>query len=114
METNMSNKQLTKAREAAAVANQGNDYSSKSKRMITSTLNRVLTQDDGIRARNIAEALVTKAENGDISAIKEILDRTEGKIMAQNHVTAEINNNQPIYVITGIDDNDTIESLDDK
>jgi len=110
----MSNKQLTKAREAAAVANQGNDYSSKSKRMITSTLNRVLTQDDGIRARNIAEALVTKAENGDISAIKEILDRTEGKIMAQNHVTAEINNNQPIYVITGIDDNDTIESLDDK
>ena len=52
--------------------------------------------------------------NGDISAIREILDRTEGKIMAQNHVTAEINNNQPVYVITGIDDNDTIESLDDK
>ena len=42
----MSNKQLTKAREvtetATAAANQGNDYSSKSTRMITSTLNRVL------------------------------------------------------------------------
>jgi ribosomal protein L17 len=82
--------------------------------MITSTLKRVLTQDEGIRARKIVEALITKAENGDISAIREILDRTEGKILAQNHVTADINNNQPVYVITGIDDKDTIESLDKK
>jgi len=35
METSMSNKQLAKAREAAAAINQGNDYSSKSKRMIS-------------------------------------------------------------------------------
>ena len=110
----MNNKQLAEAREAAAAINQGNDYSSKSKRMITSTLKRVLTQDEGIRARKIVEALITKAENGDIAAIREILDRTEGKILAQNHVTADINNNQPVYVITGIDDKDTIESLDKK
>ena len=49
----MNNKQLAEARETAAAINQGNDYSSKSKRMITSTLNRVLIQDDGIRARKI-------------------------------------------------------------
>ena len=110
----MNNKQLEAARNKAAVVNQGNDYSSKSKRMITSTLKRVLTQDEGIRARKIVEALITKAENGDIAAIREILDRTEGKILAQNHVTTDINNNQPVYVITGIDDKDTIESLDKK
>jgi len=34
--------------------------------------------------------------------------------MIQNHVTADINNNQPVYVITGIDNKYTIESLDTK
>jgi len=29
--------------------------------------------------------------------------------MKIKNVTAEINNNRPVYVITGIDDNDTIE-----
>jgi hypothetical protein len=33
--------------------------------------------------RAIADALVAKARNGDIMAIREVLDRTEGKVSAR-------------------------------
>lgn len=33
--------------------------------------------------RAIADALVAKARTGDISAIREVLDRTEGKVSAR-------------------------------
>lgn len=79
--------QLALARERAAEVNKGNTYSSKSNRLLSETLNRVLIQQDGIRARTIAEALVSKAEDGDISAIKEVFDRTEGKAVARTELT---------------------------
>jgi len=79
--------QLAAAREKAAEVNKGNTYSSKSNRLLSETLNRVLIQQDGHRARMIAEALVTKAEEGDISAIKEVFDRTEGKAIARTEIS---------------------------
>lgn len=79
--------QLALARERAAEVNKGNTYSSKSNRLLSETLNRVLIQQDGHRARMIAEALVSKAEEGDISAIREVFDRTEGKAVARTELT---------------------------
>jgi len=79
--------QLALAREKAAEANKGNTHSCKNNRLLSETLNRVLIQQDGARARMIAEALVTKAEEGDISAIKEVFDRTEGKAIARTELT---------------------------
>jgi hypothetical protein len=50
-------------------------------------INRAIAQDDGNRLRAIAEALLTKAADGDISAIKEFADRVDGKVMQQVEAT---------------------------
>ena len=98
--------QLAAAREKAAEVNKGNTYSSKSNRLLSETLNRVLIQQDGHRARMIAEALVTKAEEGDISAIKEVFDRMEGKAVAKQELTGADGGDLVVKVVTGIDDED--------
>jgi hypothetical protein len=50
-------------------------------------INRAIAQDDGNRLRAIAEALLTKAADGDIGAIKEFADRVDGKVMQQVEAT---------------------------
>ena len=77
---------LADARVKAAEANQGNTNSSKNNRLMNDTLRRVLVQGDALRARKIAEALVSKAEDGDVSAIKEVFDRMEGKALAKTEI----------------------------
>lgn len=62
-----------------AGAPKGNTNSSKDNRLWANTIKRAVTQSDSKRLRAIAEALLTKAEEGDISAIKEIGDRLDGK-----------------------------------
>lgn len=42
-------------------------------------INRAIAQDDGKRLREIAEKLLTMAADGEIAAIKELADRTDGK-----------------------------------
>jgi hypothetical protein len=49
----------------------------------TDAINRAIAQDDGVRLRAIAEALLTKAAEGDMAAIKEFADRTDGKAVQQ-------------------------------
>ena len=46
--------------------------------------------------RAIADALVTRARNGDIAAIREVLDRTEGKATAPDPQQAQP---RPINII---------------
>jgi len=46
----------------------------------TNTLRRALLAEDGKRMRRVADALVSKAEEGDVPAIKEIGDRIDGKV----------------------------------
>jgi hypothetical protein len=46
-------------------------------------INRAIAQDDGVRLRAIAEALLTKAADGDMAAIKEFADRLDGKAVQQ-------------------------------
>ena len=50
-----------------------------------------LTQADGesTKLRKIAEKLVEKAIEGDMQAIKEVADRTDGKPMQQVEVAGE-------------------------
>lgn len=57
----------------------GNTNSSKNNRLWAETIRRAVVQSDPDRLRRIAEALLTKAEGGDINAIKEIGDRLDGK-----------------------------------
>lgn len=60
----------------------GNNNAGKS-RPFAEAINRAIAQDDGKRLRAIAESLLTKAAEGDISAIKEFADRVDGKVMQQ-------------------------------
>ena len=59
-------------------APEGNDYSSKNNRLWRNTLHRIAVQQPE-RLRKIAEALYSKAEEGDLNAAKEIGDRLDGK-----------------------------------
>jgi hypothetical protein len=67
-----------------AGAPEGNTNSSKDNRLWANTIRRAVAQSDGDRLRKIAEALLDKAAEGDISAIRELGDRLDGK--AQQYV----------------------------
>lgn len=90
--------QLAEAREKAAEANKGNTHSSKINRLLTETLKRVLIQEDGKNARAIAEALVLKAIEGDIAAIREIFDRLEGKAIARQEISGPEGSSIPVSI----------------
>ena len=105
--------QLKLAQAKAKEASVGNNYSSKKNRLLNNTLNRIVTQDDAKRARTVMEALVSKAEDGDTRAIDIVLDRLEGKVQNDTKISGDSDDPVIIQVITGIDDNDTIKSLDD-
>lgn len=57
----------------------GNQNSSKSNRLWGETIRRAVLQADGAKLRAIADALIDKAAEGDIAAIKELGDRLDGK-----------------------------------
>ena len=80
--------QLKLAQEKSKTANLGNTNSSKKNRLLKDTLNRIITQDDALRARRVMEALVQKAEEGDTKAIDMVLDRIEGKVQSQTDITS--------------------------
>ena len=80
--------QLALAREKAREASLGNNFSSKKNRLLKDTLNRIITQNDALRARRVMEALVQKAEEGDTKAIDMVLDRIEGKVQSQTDITS--------------------------
>ena len=72
-------------------------------RMPTERLRMELSQNPE-KIKKIVIALIDKAIDGDLSAIKEVFDRVDGKVV--NQVNAEISDNRPIYVVTGIDNDD--------
>lgn len=95
--------QLALAREKAAEVNLGNTHSSKINRLATDTLKRILVQEEAIRLRTVTEALVTKAESGDVSAIKEIFDRIDGKVVQENQISGNPDQPLEIKIVTGIE-----------
>lgn len=56
----------------------GNDNAKKGK-LFYDVLRRTLVQDNGLKLRAIAEKLVEAASEGEAWAVKEIIDRMDGK-----------------------------------
>ena len=86
--------------------NKGNTNSSKINRLLGDTLKRKLIQDEAKRANKVVDALLTKAEDGDVHAIKEVLDRSDGKVQTDTKISGDSEEPLMIKVVTGIDDND--------
>lgn len=63
-------------------APKGNNNAGKNKPW-SDALRKALLQSDGKRLRKIAEALLTRAEEGDVAALKELGDRVEGRVLQQ-------------------------------
>lgn len=61
----------------------GNTKSSKDNRLWRNTIQRAIAQGDADRLRRIAEALLDKAADGDMAAIRELGDRLDGKTAQQ-------------------------------
>ena len=91
------------AAERSSEANRGNTHSNKINRLAADTLKRVLIQEEAIRLRTVTEALVTKAEGGDVSAIKEIFDRIDGKVVQENQISGNPDQPLEIKIVTGIE-----------
>ena len=85
--TDEERKQL--AAERSSEVNKGNTNSSRNNRLWADTLKRALIQADGNKIRAIAEALIEKAASGDVSAIRELGDRVDGKPTQQIDQTTE-------------------------
>jgi hypothetical protein len=81
----------------------GNKNSIKSNRLWAETIRRAVVQDDAQRLRQIAEALLTKASEGDMAAIKELGDRLDGKSLQENKLTGDSDEPVVIKIVTGIE-----------
>ena len=80
----------------------GNKNSSKENRVWGKTVKKHAIQEDYKRIHKVAEALFKKAEEGDVSAIKELGDRIDGK--SQQTISGDSDAPITIVVKTGIDE----------
>ena len=67
-------------------AQEGNTNARKGK-LFYEQLRKVLVQEDALRLRKIAEKLVEAAEEGEAWAVKEIMDRVDGKAIQATEIT---------------------------
>ena len=82
----------------------GNNNSNKSNRLWGDTIRRAIAQSDADVLRKIAEALLTKASEGDMAAIKELGDRIDGKAMQAVELSGR--DGEPIPVAVYLPAND--------
>lgn len=94
------------AAKRSSEVNKGNKNSSKINRLLGDTLKRKLIQDEAKRANKVIDALLAKAEDGDVHAIKEVLDRSDGKVQQDTKISGDSDEPLMIKVVTGINDND--------
>lgn len=94
------------AAKRSSEVNKGNKNSSKINRLLGDTLKRKLIQDEAKRANKVIDALLLKAEDGDVHAIKEVLDRSDGKVQQDTKISGDSDEPLMIKVVTGINDND--------
>ena len=69
-------------------APEGNHNAKKGK-LFYEQLRKVLVQNDAIRLRRIADKLVTSAEKGEPWAVKEVMDRVDGKAIQSTDITTD-------------------------
>lgn len=69
--------------------------------MFEDAIRRAIVQQDGKRLRAIAEKLIEMAESGDLAAIKELADRTDGK--AKQAITGGDENDAPIQIAAKVE-----------
>ena len=96
--------QLALAREKAAEANKGNKNSSKENRIWGNIIRKLAVQEDYKRLHAMAEKLYEKAAEGDLSAIKEVGDRLDGKVAQENKLIGDSDEPIEIRVRWGGDD----------
>ena len=60
----------------------GNKNATKN-RPWSEAINRALLAEDGKKLRELAERLINRALDGDVTALKEIGDRVDGKVVQQ-------------------------------
>ena len=84
-------------------APKGNKNSTRDKRVWGKIVRKLAVQEDYKKLHSVANALYAKAEEGDISAIKELGDRLDGKAVQEIG-----GGDEPIIikVVTGIDTDD--------
>ena len=82
----------------------GNKNSTRDKRIWGKIVRKLAVQDNYAKLHKVAESLYEKAAAGDISAIKELGDRLDGKSMQENVVSGDSDNPITIKIVTGIDE----------
>jgi len=100
--TEAQKKALEEAQKKAAEANKGNNHSSKQNRLWGNIIRKLAVQEDYKRLHEIAYALYAKAAEGDMTAIKELGDRLDGK--AVQELKGDSESPVIIKVHTGIED----------
>lgn len=81
-----------------AGAPKNNQNASKSNRLYADTIKRINTQSEGEVAYAIAMALINKAKEGDIAAIKEFGDRVDGKSVATTELSGTDGTDLPVSI----------------
>lgn len=70
-------------------------------RVFSDALRRAVLAKDGERLRRMADSLIEKAEQGDVSALREAADRIEGKVpQAIQHEGGDV----PLKILLGQED----------
>jgi hypothetical protein len=85
-------------------APKGNQNARKYNRVWADIVRKLAVQEDYRRLHKVAESLFKKAEEGDLTAIKELGDRLDGKALQE--IGGDVDNPITIRVVTGIDSDD--------
>lgn len=96
--TEAQKKQLEEAQKKAAEANRGNKHSSRANRMWGDIIRRIAVQEDYKELNHIARTLFEKAKDGDMSAIKEIGDRIDGKSVSTTELSGIDGSDLPLGI----------------
>jgi hypothetical protein len=80
----------------------GNKNSTKEKRIWGKLIKKLAVQEDYARLHQVANKLYEKAAEGDMSAIKELGDRLDGKALQE--IGGDSDSPITVRVVTGIDD----------
>jgi hypothetical protein len=86
MENSSENNNLSVETTNKGGAPKGNDNAKKGK-LFYSELRKALVQQDQINLRRIADKLVEKAIDGEPWAVKEIMDRVDGKAIQATEIS---------------------------